>query len=103
METKTNKNSNVLLYGFSFHLILTLKLTRFLLAIRCTGVKQLLSKTSFLQVLEISLLITLLLMSTSAGALGSGSKTKEQVVKRDFSYVPSVEVSAPTRMGNCEM
>ncbi|CAH3118661.1 unnamed protein product [Pocillopora meandrina] len=42
-------------------------------------------------------------MSTSTGVLGSGSKTKEQVVKRDFSHVPSVEVSAPTRMGNCEM
>lgn len=91
METKIVKHSNVLLYGFSFHLILTLGSLGFTcyslnrLDSRLTAIEQnlMLKSTPYQHANGATIKIT------SENAPGSGWKTTDQIVKRDISS-PSI-------------
>lgn len=85
METKIVKHSNVLLYGFSFHLILTLGSLGFTLDSRLTAIEQnlMLKSTPYQHANGVTIKIT------SENAPGSGWKTTDQIVKRDISS-PSI-------------
>ena len=91
METKIVKHSNVLLYGFSFHLILTLGSLGFTcyslnrLDSRLTAIEQnlMLKSTPYQHANDATIKIT------SENAPGSGWKTTDQIVKRDISS-PSI-------------
>ena len=90
METKSVKSSNVLLYGLSFNLILTLGSLGFTcyslhrLDTRLTAVEKNLLLTSPPYQLDNRVIV----QPTSKSTLRSGSQTKEKVVKRDVNSPP---------------
>ncbi|XP_022796673.1 uncharacterized protein LOC111335087 [Stylophora pistillata] len=95
METKTVKRSNLLRHGFSLHLVLTLGSIGFTcyslnrLDSRLTAIEQNLMLKSIPYRHENGVTVK----TTSSNALGRGSKTNDQIVKRD--------ISSPSICGKC--